>query len=72
MFTRESKNSEKLFKPKLLSLLRNMFLIPNPNSIDSDSKFDLLNSSTILRIRPVSLIWDGNSLVNQIKLFRQI
>ena len=64
------KDSKKF--PKLLSLLGNMFLIPNPNSIDSDGKFDLLNSPTILRICPVSLIWDGNSLANQIKLFRQI
>ena len=48
-------------------MLGNMLTISNPTSIDSDGKFDLLSSSTILRTCPVSLMQHGKSLVKSNK-----
>ena len=42
-------------------MLGKVFTISNRTSIDSDGKFDLLSSSTILSICHVSIIQDGRS-----------
>ena len=62
LFTRESKILKTVFNPTSLSMLGNMFTISNPTSVDSHGKFDLLSSSTILSVCPVSLMRDGKSL----------
>ena len=67
LFTRGSKISKTVFNRKLLSMFGNMFTISHPTIIDSDGKFDLLSSSTILGICPVSLMRDGKSLAKSNK-----
>ena len=62
LFISDSKISKTVFNLKLLSMLGNMITISNPTSIDSDGKFNLLSSSTILGICEISLSRDCKSL----------
>ena len=67
LFTRDSQTSKTVFNPRLLLMFGNMFTISNLTSIDPDRKFNLLGSSTILTMSPVSRMRDGKSLAKSNK-----